>query len=52
MIKSMTGFGRCRTVLHGREISVEIKSVNHRFLNFHAELQRATVFLTINSRLL
>ena len=31
MIRSMTGFGRCETVINGREITVEIKSVNHRY---------------------
>ena len=32
MIKSMTGYGRAETVLDGRNIIVEAKSVNHRFL--------------------
>lgn len=45
MIKSMTGFGRCRTVLHGREISVEIKSVNHRFFEFSCRTPKGYVFL-------
>ncbi|MDD6251449.1 MAG: YicC family protein [Oscillospiraceae bacterium] len=45
MIKSMTGFGRCRTVLHGREISVEIKSVNHRFFEFSCRTSRGYAFL-------
>lgn len=45
MIKSMTGFGRCRTVLHGREISVEIKSVNHRFFEFSCRTPKGYCFL-------
>ena len=45
MIKSMTGFGRCRTVLHGREISVEIKSVNHRFFEFSCTTPKGYGFL-------
>lgn len=45
MIKSMTGFGRCRTVLHGREISVEIKSVNHRFFEFSCRTPKGYAFL-------
>ncbi len=45
MIKSMTGFGRCRTVLHGREISVEIKSVNHRFFEFSCRIPKGYGFL-------
>lgn len=32
MIKSMTGYGRVETVQDGRNIIVEAKSVNHRFL--------------------
>ena len=32
MIKSMTGFGRAETVCQGKNIIVEAKSVNHRFL--------------------
>jgi len=32
MIKSMTGYGRAETVQEGRNIVVEAKSVNHRFL--------------------
>jgi len=32
MIKSMTGYGRVVALLDGRNISVEAKSVNHRFL--------------------
>ena len=33
MIKSMTGFGRSEIVKGNRKISVEIKSVNHRYLD-------------------
>ena len=32
---SMTGYGRCRVCGDGREITVEIKSVNHRFLDLN-----------------
>ena len=39
------GFGRCRTVLHGREISVEIKSVNHRFFEFSCRTPKGYGFL-------
>lgn len=48
MIRSMTGFGRCETVINGREITVEIKSVNHRYFEFPAEPQEVTDFLTTN----
>lgn len=45
MIKSMTGFGRCETVIDGREISVEIKSVNHRYFEFSCRTPRGYAFL-------
>jgi len=32
MIKSMTGYGRVEAIFDGRNIAVEAKSVNHRFL--------------------
>ena len=32
MIKSMTGFGRCEVAEGARKISIEMKSVNHRYL--------------------
>lgn len=41
----MTGFGRCREVINGREISVEIKSVNHRFFDFSCRTPRCYGFL-------
>lgn len=45
MIKSMTGFGRCETVIDGREITVEIKSVNHRYFEFACRTPRSYGFL-------
>ena len=45
MIKSMTGFGRERIVNESREILVEIKSVNHRYLEFSAKTPRAYGYL-------
>lgn len=45
MIKSMTGFGRCETQINGREISVEIKSVNHRYFEFSCRTPRGFGFL-------
>ena len=32
MIKSMTGFGKAEAVLGGKKIGVEMKSLNHRYL--------------------
>ena len=45
MIRSMTGFGRCETVIDGREITVEIKSVNHRYFEFSCRTPRGYGFL-------
>lgn len=45
MIKSMTGFGRCEAVLNGREITVEIRSVNHRYFEFSCRTPRGYGFL-------
>ena len=45
MVKSMTGFGRCETVIDGREITVEIKSVNHRYFEFNCRTPRGYSFL-------
>lgn len=41
MIKSMTGFGRAEEVLNGRDILVEIRSVNHRYYEFSSRIPRA-----------
>ena len=40
MIRSMTGFGRYETVTKRYKISVEIKSVNHRYLDLSIKLPR------------
>ena len=45
MIKSMPGFGRCETVINGREITVEIRSVNHRYFEFSCRTPRGYGFL-------
>lgn len=44
MIKSMTGFGSCRLTEGPVNISVEIKSVNNRFLDCSVKLPRAYSF--------
>ncbi|MBR3535475.1 MAG: hypothetical protein IKN85_06685, partial [Oscillospiraceae bacterium] len=41
MIRSMTGFGRERMVLGGRDILVEIRSVNNRYNELSIRLSRA-----------
>lgn len=45
MIKSMTGFGRSEQTIADREISVEIKSVNHRYFEFSCKTTRGYAFL-------
>ena len=45
MILSMTGFGRAQKVLNGRDITVEIKSVNSRFFEYSSRMPRSCSFL-------
>ncbi|MBQ8310289.1 MAG: YicC family protein [Clostridia bacterium] len=45
MIRSMTGFGRCRETVDGLDITVEIKSVNSRFLDCTTKISRAYGYL-------
>ena len=44
MIKSMTGYGRAVETLNGREFTVEIRSVNNRYLDCNVKLPRALTF--------
>ena len=41
MIKSMTGYGRVEAICDGRNIVVEAKSVNHRFLEIALRMPAA-----------
>ncbi len=45
MVRSMTGYGRCVSVSDDRDISVELKSVNHRFLETNVRITRGYAFL-------
>lgn len=40
MIKSMTGFGRCEIVTQAYKISVEMKAVNHRYLDLGIKMPK------------
>ena len=40
MIKSMTGYGRAVETVNGREFTVEIRSVNNRYLDCSVRLPR------------
>ncbi len=44
MIKSMTGYGRAVETVNGREISVELRSVNNRYLDCSVRLPRILSF--------
>jgi len=45
MIKSMTGFGRGHEILNGRDITVEIRAVNHRYYEIGCRIPRSLGFL-------
>jgi len=44
MIKSMTGFGRCEIQETERKITVEMKSVNHRYLDVNIKMPKKLNF--------
>lgn len=44
-MKSMTGYGKARREIEGRALTVELKSVNNRFLDINCKLPRAFFFL-------
>lgn len=44
MIKSMTGFGRCEIQETQRKITVEMKSVNHRYLDVNIKMPKKLNF--------
>lgn len=45
MIKSMTGFGKSSLINEKREYQMEMKSVNHRYLDINIRLPRPLIFL-------
>ncbi len=45
MALSMTGYGNGKAVLDGREVTVELKSVNHRYLDLSFRMPRNLLFL-------
>ena len=44
MVKSMTGYGRARETRNGRDITVEVRSVNNRYLDCTVKMPRAYIF--------
>lgn len=45
MILSMTGYGRAERVLNGRDITVELRSVNSRFFEYSSRIPRTCAFM-------
>lgn len=45
MVRSMTGFGRAKSAADGLIITVELKSVNHRYFEFTSRLPKGYMFL-------
>ncbi len=41
MLRSMTGYGRSQKIINGRDIIVEIRSVNHRYYEYSSRIPRA-----------
>lgn len=53
VMQSMTGYGRCRVCEDGRELTLELKAVNHRFLDISFRLPKNLAFLedTLRTRI-
>lgn len=49
-MRSMTGYGRCTQTIDGRQLTIEIKSVNHRFLDLSFRMPRSFAFLEEDAR--
>ena len=45
MVRCMTGFGRAKNQINGFDVTVEIKSVNHRYFEFSLRIPRSYNFL-------
>lgn len=52
MIKSMTGFGRCEILKESRKFTVELKSVNHRYLDVNIRMPKKLNFFETSIRTL
>lgn len=50
MIKSMTGFGRCEISENTRKMTVEMKSVNHRYLDVNMKMPKKLNFFDASIR--
>ncbi|MDE5584167.1 MAG: YicC family protein [Ruminococcus sp.] len=45
MTRSMTGYGRAQEIINGRDILVEIRSVNHRYYEYSSRIPRAYSYI-------
>ena len=45
MIKSMTGYGKSSLSINSREYQVEIKTVNHKYIDINIKLPRTICYL-------
>ncbi|MBU3875646.1 YicC family protein [Faecalicatena sp. AGMB00832] len=52
MIKSMTGFGRCEVLKDSRKFTVELKGVNHRYLDVNIRMPKKLNFFETSIRTL
>ena len=50
MIKSMTGFGRCEVTENNRKFTVEMKAVNHRYLDINMKMPKKLNFFESSIR--
>ena len=50
MIKSMTGFGRCEVMEGDRRFTVEMKGVNHRYLDTNIRMPKKLNFFETSIR--
>ena len=50
VLKSMTGYGRKETILNGKKVLCEIKSVNHRYTDYSVKVPRNYGFLEDKAR--
>lgn len=48
MIRSMTGYGKSNLKLEKREYQVEIKSLNHRYLDINVKMPKSLAFMEEN----
>ena len=45
VLRSMTGYGRAQQILNGRDILVEIRSVNHRYYEYSSRVRRTYSYI-------